>query len=61
MTQAFETLDFQDFHRAEWPHRLSQGNGALATGHAAEPGSLAFRLNDSNGQTLDMRNLASNA
>ncbi|MAG31745.1 MAG: hypothetical protein CL908_12730 [Deltaproteobacteria bacterium] len=44
MTQEFETLDFDDFHRAELPQQLSQGRGALAADHAAKLGSLAFRL-----------------
>ncbi|MBW2291476.1 MAG: hypothetical protein JRG94_04105 [Deltaproteobacteria bacterium] len=46
MTQGFEVLDFNDFHRSELPLRLSEGNGALAAGTAKALGSLAFRLND---------------
>ncbi len=49
MTQGFETLDFHEFHRAELPRRLDQGNGELAAANAASLGSLAFRLSDGDG------------
>ncbi len=49
MTEGFETIDFHEFHRAELPRRLGQGNGALAAANAAKLGSLAFRLSDGDG------------
>lgn len=46
---AFETLDFDEFHRIDLPARIAAGNGRLATDDLGRTPPIAFKLSDRSG------------